>query len=216
MGEIPFLNWGMLENLVSELLGIIITVLIVDQLIRRREEKRLEPIRSYFQAEVLHKMTYFIFDMTNFKELPQRGLTLPSHLHFLSTPDYSKVTDEQQIRDAIKEKLPAYSKEPRHSEALVALNRDYRRSWKRMVKTLRKLAGRFPSVVEPELLDLFLNFELSVYALRYHFDSDKRWEREEVGEDEAIEVIRAAISIYSLLSDKVSPEEGVDNSDGLS
>lgn len=146
----------LLLNVITEALGILITVFLVDRIIKKREEARWKPSRYTVYAELLKLTSRMLHVLT-----PFTPFRLSDYLMYQFDTFYTRAHTDINRADLFSEHLineiSLHQMEVNIAELLK--KRDDLLLYQEELSTLINKSGFF---LEPELLSLILNLDVSV------------------------------------------------------
>lgn len=178
--ETPFLNIGMLENLVSEGIGIVVTVFIVDQLIKYRENKRLKPAIDIFHGKLFRLLTKLIDAVSYLDSKPEEHYFFYFNTICVSSFSYEKVASFH-ISKSIRPKIESGS---------LDLNKI-----KAIHKSFIVLIDNVSLFIDPTLLGEVVELEHKLDESLYDFEDLKNFDNELIFSG----VLEKAIDIHRML-----------------
>lgn len=147
-------------NIITEVLGIIVTVLIIDRIIKRNEDRRWKPVKSALFVEVFRSIQDILYQM------PIEFTTTPSKYYLFGNSSASSRVEIIEPFPSPDPLIQALEQRIQHTHKINVINLldAYRR--------INNVVDRTGFMLPPELLELILELNNGFRVLERIYDDD--------------------------------------------
>jgi hypothetical protein len=155
------MGWDLILNLASEIIGIALTVFLVDRLIQKREEARWKPSKYLFYSDLLHLLSKFIDTCL------YRNLKTSSYVYLFDT--VSAYSTDFDLKGSFFEMLKSGFWNGLVTDTNKLSGKRRFEKLNRIIEVgneINELVARYMPLIEPELLTKLMELHNSLDRIR--------------------------------------------------